>query len=282
MHVQVEMAFGGARRPNSSIPSACPRDLKETDSNTNLSSSSLPSPLPILTLLPSIPSPALADSTLVAPPSHLAFHTRSSRNLSPTTRHDRHPARPPCPPGQDVPPPSEGQVVQAVQGAHLVPVYVCRYRGFQVAPLAGRSQRASTPPRTPLPLVPSLRMPSSHPLVVSVSDHGLLFPRPQLQSPLASYTGKALATRVGLSPIMRAGNGMVEPLLEVRFSPSSSSEIAGMMVLTVVFRSCILQLFPESPVYHLGLYRCVAAPHLPTRASHPRILTSLSPLTRLQ
>lgn len=57
-------------------------------------------------------------------------------------------------------------------------------------------------------------------------------PPSQLQSPLASYTGSAIASRVGLAPILRAGLGMEAALLE---------------------------LFPEAPVYHLGLYRCARA-----------------------
>lgn len=47
-------------------------------------------------------------------------------------------------------------------------------------------------------------------------------------TPLASYTGVRLADRIGLMPILRAGLGMVEP---------------------------ILQLVPEACVWHLGLYR---------------------------
>ncbi|GAA6041372.1 hypothetical protein JCM8097_007690 [Rhodosporidiobolus ruineniae] len=49
-----------------------------------------------------------------------------------------------------------------------------------------------------------------------------------LQSPLASYTGKAVAPRVGLSPILRAGTGMNE---------------------------AFLSLFPDAQVFYLGLFR---------------------------
>jgi hypothetical protein len=39
----------------------------------------------------------------------------------------------------------------------------------------------------------------------------------QLNSPVAAYTGKAIAPKVGISPILRAGIGMTE-----RASPSPS------------------------------------------------------------
>ncbi|TXT09143.1 hypothetical protein VHUM_02617 [Vanrija humicola] len=51
---------------------------------------------------------------------------------------------------------------------------------------------------------------------------------PNLQSPIAPFTGKALALRVGLSPIMRAGSGMID---------------------------AALALFPDATVLHLGLFR---------------------------
>jgi uracil phosphoribosyltransferase len=50
----------------------------------------------------------------------------------------------------------------------------------------------------------------------------------RVQTPLAEHTGHALAERVGLMPILRAGLGMVEPILE---------------------------LMPDAHVWHLGLYR---------------------------
>ncbi|GAA6006568.1 uncharacterized protein JCM10292_005991 [Rhodotorula paludigena] len=51
---------------------------------------------------------------------------------------------------------------------------------------------------------------------------------PGLESPIAPYTGKAVAPRVGLSPILRAGIGMTDPFLD---------------------------LFPEASVFYLGLFR---------------------------
>ncbi|CAK9781272.1 PRTase-like protein [Cutaneotrichosporon oleaginosum] len=51
---------------------------------------------------------------------------------------------------------------------------------------------------------------------------------PDLRSPVAAFTGKAIGTRIGLSPILRAGIGMTDAALEV---------------------------FPEATVLHLGLFR---------------------------
>ncbi|GAA5959795.1 hypothetical protein JCM3765_000106 [Sporobolomyces pararoseus] len=51
---------------------------------------------------------------------------------------------------------------------------------------------------------------------------------PNLESPIASYTGKELAHRIGVSPILRAGIGMTEALLD---------------------------LFPSASVHYLGLFR---------------------------
>ncbi|GAA99882.1 hypothetical protein E5Q_06585 [Mixia osmundae IAM 14324] len=53
-------------------------------------------------------------------------------------------------------------------------------------------------------------------------------PVPGLRTPIAPYTGAAIASRVGIMPILRAGIGMTEALLD---------------------------LFPDAPVYHLGIYR---------------------------
>jgi uracil phosphoribosyltransferase len=50
----------------------------------------------------------------------------------------------------------------------------------------------------------------------------------KIATPMASMTGSAVSTRVGLVPILRAGLEMVDPLLE---------------------------LLPEAEVWHLGLYR---------------------------
>jgi uracil phosphoribosyltransferase len=49
-----------------------------------------------------------------------------------------------------------------------------------------------------------------------------------VRTPLAEFAGRRVADRVGLMPILRAGLGMVEPILE---------------------------LLPEACVWHLGLYR---------------------------
>jgi uracil phosphoribosyltransferase len=50
----------------------------------------------------------------------------------------------------------------------------------------------------------------------------------QVQTPLAPYAGKEIGERIGLVPILRAGLGMVEPVLEM---------------------------IPTVRVWHLGLYR---------------------------
>ncbi|KAI0265154.1 armadillo/beta-catenin/plakoglobin [Gloeopeniophorella convolvens] len=50
----------------------------------------------------------------------------------------------------------------------------------------------------------------------------------QGQSPISAFTGKAVKPRIGFTPVLRAGLGMTDALLT---------------------------LFPEAPVYHLGLYR---------------------------
>jgi uracil phosphoribosyltransferase len=50
----------------------------------------------------------------------------------------------------------------------------------------------------------------------------------QVQTPLAPYTGKEIGERIGLVPILRAGLGMVDPVLEM---------------------------IPTVRVWHLGLYR---------------------------
>ncbi|ORY89110.1 Armadillo/beta-catenin/plakoglobin [Leucosporidium creatinivorum] len=51
---------------------------------------------------------------------------------------------------------------------------------------------------------------------------------PGLQSPIAPFTGQAIAHRIGISPILRAGIGMAEPMLD---------------------------LFPSASVFYLGLFR---------------------------
>ncbi|GAA5920379.1 hypothetical protein JCM21900_003327 [Sporobolomyces salmonicolor] len=51
---------------------------------------------------------------------------------------------------------------------------------------------------------------------------------PGLQSPIATYTGKEIAHRIGISPILRAGIGMTDSMLD---------------------------LFPTASVFYLGLFR---------------------------
>jgi len=48
------------------------------------------------------------------------------------------------------------------------------------------------------------------------------------ESPINAFTGWRVANKLALVPVMRAGNAMLDPLLE---------------------------LFPSASVYHLGLYR---------------------------
>jgi len=48
------------------------------------------------------------------------------------------------------------------------------------------------------------------------------------QSPIASFTGSKIKPRIGLAPILRAGMGMVEPMLSM---------------------------FPTATVYHIGIFR---------------------------
>ncbi|TEB35583.1 armadillo/beta-catenin/plakoglobin [Coprinellus micaceus] len=48
------------------------------------------------------------------------------------------------------------------------------------------------------------------------------------ETPVGKFTGQVIKPRVGLTPILRAGLGMTDALLE---------------------------LFPDAPVYHLGIYR---------------------------
>ncbi|KAF7331896.1 putative uracil phosphoribosyltransferase [Mycena kentingensis (nom. inval.)] len=50
----------------------------------------------------------------------------------------------------------------------------------------------------------------------------------QAQSPVAPFTGTVLKPRIGLTPILRAGMGMTDALLG---------------------------LFPDAPIYHIGLFR---------------------------
>ena len=71
----------------------------------------------------------------------------------------------------------------------------------------------------------------------------------QLHSPLATFTGHIVASRVGLAPILRSGVGMEDALLA---------------------------LLPDAPVYHLGLFRSV----LPSTLVFADLLASPSPSNR--
>ncbi|WVF68576.1 uracil phosphoribosyltransferase [Kwoniella sp. CBS 6097] len=65
-------------------------------------------------------------------------------------------------------------------------------------------------------------------LVYEASRHLPLADVPDLQSPVASFTGQTILLRIGLSPILRAGIGLTDAALEM---------------------------FPDATVLHLGLFR---------------------------
>ncbi|WWD04263.1 uracil phosphoribosyltransferase [Kwoniella europaea PYCC6329] len=65
-------------------------------------------------------------------------------------------------------------------------------------------------------------------LIYEASRHLPLADVPNLQSPVAPFTGQTIPLRVGLSPILRAGLGLEDAALEM---------------------------FPEASVLHLGLFR---------------------------
>ena len=64
-------------------------------------------------------------------------------------------------------------------------------------------------------------------LAVRATDDLLLTPY-QVQTPLTEMSGKRMSQRIGIVPILRAGLGLVEP---------------------------VLQLLPDAAVWHLGMYR---------------------------
>ena len=64
-------------------------------------------------------------------------------------------------------------------------------------------------------------------LAVRATDD-LLLTSFQVQTPLTEMSGKRMAQRIGIVPILRAGLGLVEP---------------------------VLQLLPDAAVWHLGMYR---------------------------
>ncbi|WWC73568.1 uracil phosphoribosyltransferase [Kwoniella pini CBS 10737] len=65
-------------------------------------------------------------------------------------------------------------------------------------------------------------------LIYEASRHLPLVDVPDLQSPIAPFTGQTIPLRVGFSPILRAGLGLEDAALEM---------------------------FPEATVLHLGLFR---------------------------
>jgi uracil phosphoribosyltransferase len=80
-----------------------------------------------------------------------------------------------------------------------------------------------TPPSLFRPLVRDLTQ-----LLFTEASHDLLLEPCPVRTPLAEYSGQRLRERIGLMPILRAGLGMVDPILD---------------------------LIPEACVWHLGLYR---------------------------
>ena len=80
---------------------------------------------------------------------------------------------------------------------------------------------------TPSPLFRALVRDLTQLLVVEALADLALSPR-EVQTPMSGCVGATLAERVGLLPILRAGLGMVDP---------------------------VLSLVPEASVWHLGLYR---------------------------
>lgn len=86
-----------------------------------------------------------------------------------------------------------------------------------------RLRDEATPPEVFRSLVRSLTQ-----LIFLEAVADLRLDEHRVQTPLAEYAGRRVGERVGLMPILRAGLGMVEPILE---------------------------LLPEAVVWHLGLYR---------------------------
>ncbi|KEI38201.1 uncharacterized protein L969DRAFT_18225 [Mixia osmundae IAM 14324] len=72
-------------------------------------------------------------------------------------------------------------------------------------------------------------------------------PVPGLRTPIAPYTGAAIASRVGIMPILRAGIGMTEG------KPACQPVIPSHELTDNL--PALLDLFPDAPVYHLGIYR---------------------------
>jgi uracil phosphoribosyltransferase len=86
-----------------------------------------------------------------------------------------------------------------------------------------RLRDRSTPPVTFRALVRDLTQ-----LLIVEATHDLKLEPVAVRTPLAECAGHRIAERIGLTPVLRAGLGMVDPILE---------------------------LFPDAVVWHLGLYR---------------------------
>jgi uracil phosphoribosyltransferase len=101
------------------------------------------------------------------------------------------------------------------------PVHVCRHPLLlhKLTQLRNRD----TPPELFRPLVRDLTQ-----IVFLEALHDLRLEPSIVQTPLSEYAGQSIGERIGLMPILRAGLGMVDPILE---------------------------LIPDACVWHLGLYR---------------------------
>jgi uracil phosphoribosyltransferase len=101
------------------------------------------------------------------------------------------------------------------------PLQVCRH------PLAAHKLTLLRDRDTPAPLFRFLVGDLTR-LVFLDAIADLRLKEQRVHTPLAEHTGQCIAERVGLMPILRAGLGMVDPILD---------------------------LMPEAGVWHLGLYR---------------------------
>jgi uracil phosphoribosyltransferase len=100
-------------------------------------------------------------------------------------------------------------------------LHVCRH------PLAAHKLTQLRQRETPSPLFRALVADLTR-LVFLDAIADVALQEQRIQTPLAEHTGQRIIERVGLMPILRAGLGMVEPILD---------------------------LMPEACVWHLGLYR---------------------------
>jgi uracil phosphoribosyltransferase len=101
------------------------------------------------------------------------------------------------------------------------PVHVCRHPLLlhKLTQLRNRD----TPPELFRPLVRDLTQ-----IIFLDALHDLRLEPAVVHTPLSEYAGQRIGERIGLMPILRAGLGMVDPILE---------------------------LIPDACVWHLGLYR---------------------------